>query len=228
MGIPKNDWTKYKLIGCVRSVREKNDYTTIARRIDHLLMFNEHGNQISKHLYNNEGNIDFICEYKYDENGNRVFKYIRDRDGNITETIKYLYDENNQEIERHQPGQIWEKIVSKYDAKGNMCERIYYDISQEVVLRFTDIYDLNKVVNTVYNGDGTVNSKSTQVITYDEKGNELTKEEYDENNEKYQTIWNIYDFDTTGNWIKKTELSEYVKGISKSRIHITVREIRYF
>ena len=76
-----------------------------------------------------------------------------------------------------------DKLKIKYDFKGNVIESISYN-----------------AIN------GSVNSKTT--YKYDEKGNEIAVNRYNADGTMNYKYTYKYEFDTTGNWIKKTIIND--------------------
>lgn len=147
-----------------------------------LLIRDENCNLIEKSNFDlRDGEILSKSIFKYDERGNRIESnyYYSDKSMDCKSTTKY--DENGQVIETDEckpNGSLIEKTKIKYNVNEGLIE--YYK----------------------YKFDGSLITK--MIIKNDEKGNKIEQNIFDPNNLLINSFTFKYEFDSIGNWIKKT------------------------
>jgi hypothetical protein len=143
--------------------------------------FEANGNETESTTYNDKGSVKYRFVHKYDLSGNE------------TEVVSYRSD-----------GSIILKIVNTYDEKGNLKEVTAYKTDQTVDYRVVNTYDKqgNMIESIIYKADGSLEEKRT--YTYNENGYEKEKIVYNPNGSMREKETYDYEFDSVGNWIKKT------------------------
>ena len=178
------------------------------------------GNNIEMNIYNADGSLSSKITFKYDEKGNMIEQNLgmaEAKYGSLNWKITYKYDEKGNMIEYNNyfaDGSLNYKntYTYKYDVKGNKIEYnnyIEYNIDRpDVSLSYESKYDEkgNKIESISYKADGSLSSKST--YKYDEKGNMIEENSCNANGSLMSKTTYKYEFDTMGNWIKKTCITD--------------------
>ncbi len=178
--------------------------------------FDERGNQTSQASYLADGALSWKNISKFDENGNR------------TETTQYL------------GGTLRYKVLSRYDSKGRILENETIEFNRVPgTLSPTHSPEPGKVVYTydddkrtkeaaTYDMDGTLKGKI--VYAYDERKNEigLTVFNTDGSTKNGQTRLVNTEYDSHGNWTRKTYLTQPEKGGQPQAYHAELRVITYY
>lgn len=163
------------------------------------------------------------CIYKYDDKGNQ----IEENKYSYKNTLKTTTDnKGNKKVSGKLESQKTEsKITFKYDDRKNIIEQIYYlpnpketfSLSYKITFKYDNKgYMIEK---SVFNSSEKLGIKI--VWKYDDKGNIIEYNEYNADN-LISTQTYTFDYDKTGNWIKKNEAKngESIKTIE--------REIKYY
>jgi hypothetical protein len=137
----------------------------------------------------------FMC----DDSGNVLVRKQYNEDGNLTQTTNYQYDSN-----------------------GNQCRIQLYNYYG--VLQLADIYRYNKNGNILemkmINGKGIL--LNDYVYKNDDDGNSIEDSVYTYSGKTGKTFY-TYNYDSTGNWIKKVTYDEH-----HHANYITERAIQYY
>jgi len=146
------------------------------------------GGEVKEHrIYNHDGSLGFKTVYSYDEQGKKVKSQSYKTGGTlVTDSIiehKINKDGNRVEINIDKAPtksgkQNGGKSVTTFDKKGNRLEMVSY------------------------NNDGSL--KGRYSYTYNEKGMETGSFDYNADGSLDSKTTSIYEFDSVGNWIKKT------------------------
>ena len=186
-----------------------------------LFFYDVSGHLIEMQLWSSDTYLVLKQFYEYDKNGNRTS--LKNYNSSHILTYEYAY---------------------QYDLHNNKTEQVYKKLNDPIIQKIHNIYNTNnqlisytkynndKLVeegNYTYNANGVFLEKmysflqkpSKYITRYNEKG--LLIETIDYRNDKLtvrQTYW--YEYDTTGNWIKR--YNSY-NGGSPS---LTEREIMYY
>ncbi|HQO09578.1 MAG TPA: hypothetical protein PLK90_05505 [Clostridiales bacterium] len=148
--------------------------------------------------YNSDGSVSRVELYAYDENGNKTEENFYNSESELTDSHKFVYEK---------------------DPAGNLTVKDYYKIDGVENISW-EKFDVN--VKRTEQGSG-IKDDPKAVITqfkYDEAGNII--EETCNNPE--QIIKYTYEYDKTGNWIKRVSFEKKV-GIPQV---LTERTILYF
>lgn len=227
----KSDLEDEGLKGKVKTVLTENadlsgTWAVSKRKPSSMTYFNEQGNRTKSVLYDYRGNPIDINVYGYID-GDRASNF---------KSIQYEY--NPPPMVMPAPaGQAKPKYDSryaykykyKYDDKGNLIEEQMYFNSGKLYLRYVYNYKDNHKEELVYESDGTLNQK--YVFTLDDKGNEIEEHIYETKDNSVSNRYSYsYEFDSKGNWIKKTE-SKWTTKDRKSQYEpysVTYRTITYY
>ena len=158
-------------------------------------------------LYDPKGTMREKKIFKADERGNIIEWQNTRPDGSVHSKSSYSYDErgNNTEwVIQNSRGAVTDKWVYGYDDRGRVIEE------------------------SRYYADGTLDMK--HVHAFDEKGLRKESETYKADGALVETQRYDYEFDSTGNWIKKTT-SRLLAGTGTEAfvpVSITFRTISYY
>ncbi|MGZ4058043.1 MAG: hypothetical protein ACXVPU_03400 [Bacteroidia bacterium] len=205
-----------------------NAYSKLNDSLAFYIIVNHNGNQLSQTTtYYPDGKTITWYSYKYDEKGKlveEIDKYKSDSTLEKKTIWKYDAKGNNIEATDYKPnGDLSTKSTFEYDEKGNEIQCDMYGIDGKITYVYKWEYDKsgNKIIEELYDFGGKfLNSKKT--FSYDNKGNTIEEKDYNSTGSLKATIDYKYDFDTRGNWIKRTELDD------NTIVFITLREITYF
>ncbi len=190
---------------------EHLQYSGVEERIisHEIHSYNEKGNLVSLIDYNIDGSIKSQWLHKYDEQG-RAIEQIREYTAkeNLRSNTKQTY---------------------KYNQHGDCTEMIYYKFDGSIDLSLTFIYKYNEHGNrietsTYRNG----NLEATHIIEYDSEDQMIVhkpkdrEELEDQMDEKSAVKTKQYEYDSHGNWIKKTIFYKKIPS------NILIREITYW
>jgi hypothetical protein len=164
-----------------------------------------------------------VKETLNDASGSVVFKviYTYDNNGNLTQTISYKDDKS-----------IDHKNVYAYDKTGNRIEVTTYRSDNSIDNKVTYTYDekrhKTKSVINKYKMDGSLDEK--RVALYNETGYLTETSTYNADGLLQEKETHSYEFDSVGNWIKKTTLKWVIKDgkLSPETPHINKRIITYY
>jgi hypothetical protein len=169
-----------------------------------------------------------------------VFAYNKDKeierdilgpDGSLREKSSYAYDENgnNAEIDTvAADGTSVGKWAYQYDDRGHVREWAAYNADGSIFEESTYTYDSEGRLKVAaeYRADNSLEKK----VTYDSKGNEIEAEKDAADGTLGWKRTYEYDFDSTGNWIKRTtkELTGSSGKGDFAAVEIEYRTIEYF
>ncbi len=197
--------------------------------------YDARGNKVEEDFYSWTGKRTGRIVYTYDEAGRRLTETSYDRDDSVISKVINSYDDDGRPIERtqYQGSVLRYKVLTKHDAKGRPVEQetlefnappnVYSDhapVPGKITYAYNDS-DRTREVST-YTPNGTL--KKSETHTSDERGNETAwTNAYDGG-----TLLFRFEFDTYGNWTKKTHLT-WAAGAKEPEPHgVEYREITYF
>lgn len=177
-----------------------------------------------------EADVIFRSRFKHDGFGLTTVEQIVDNNENIIGRTYYSYDAQNvlkemwvEDADR----QIESRTLVRFDAQGRMVQRSLNDAAGNIYKREVFTY---------------IGSNVDKKVVFDRTGKKMQewRYEYDENNEPVsQTLYDYseaepemtitifqYEYDSHGNWTRRTE-SELIDGDPKMQ-YIVTREIEYF
>lgn len=186
-----------------------------------LYKYDEKGNMIEEGTYNAAGSWRETTTHRYDSVGNKIEDAHLNNEGNVLSKINYKFDNKRNNIEaliQRMDGTSC-KFIFKYDNRGNKIEEVFTNNGKQE-WRNTFKFDGkgNKVEENAYGPNGTVFNQKVLSIKYDSKGNKIEEVNSDFRN----NTTDQYEYDNTGNWIKK-------KTIYNGKITTIIeREIKYY
>ena len=146
-------------------------------------------------------------EFKYDTEENLIEWSDYDADGSLRSKNTYAYNDGKRVSER-----------ATFNGKGSMVDRWTYAYDENG----------NKKEETRYYADGSIDTR--YVYTLDEKGNRVETSKYNAKDEAVGKESHAYEFDSNGNWIKRTT-TRLIDGAGKTGdepVEITYRKIAYY
>jgi hypothetical protein len=206
---------------------------------DHMIKYDDNGNQIEENRYKSDGSLEsmWTSEYEYDDKGNVIEKNRYGSYGWFW-TSEYEYDDNENLVEEkdsNSEGVLESKTTYEYDDNENLIEEKEYIFDK----------DGNPIVDSEhsykYDDNGNLigemffdccELRNTISYKYDDNGNLigemffdcceilLLNNAYDDKGNQiemieYDTSYSYYqetykyEFDKLGNWIKKIVFSRY-------------------
>ena len=171
------------------------------RKRNSLDTYNEQGNLLRTELYDYKGNLSEVIVFGYIDGG-RVSAF---------RSISHGYDPPPGVAIGPPPGGKDKKSDSryqyrydfKYDDKKRLIEKTYFQNNGDVWLRYVYKYTGNQREKLVYAADGSLNQRYLQIL--DEKGNEVEGTIFKTRDGSVDVKQSFaYEFDSHGNWIKRT------------------------
>jgi hypothetical protein len=174
--------------------------------------FNEKGNQTAQANYSGDGTLNWKTVSKYDADGKR------------REWLQY------------QGETLRSKITSSYDSKGRIRETETFEFNVIPGLRPSHSPEPGKVVYTyddekrtkevaTYDISGMLKAKVA--YSYDERGNEIGRTMFNGDTLSSRSLVKI-EYDSLGNWTKKTSFNQSENGGLPQAYHAEVRVITYY
>lgn len=177
-----------------------------------LYAYDKSGNQIEQAIYDKDGNLKFKFVHAYDADGNRVETKSYLRDGSLKSKSIYTYDSKRnmnsmssfKDCTSDQRCKLAYRADNKYDERDHLAETVIYKAGGSLDERRAHIYNVggHEQEMIVYNADGSIREK-----------------------EIYP-----YEYDSVGNWIKKTTTKTVSKEgkLVPEPPHIVKRTITYY
>lgn len=212
----------------------RTDFTGVTSEGDILerleTVYNSKGWRKTMSYVTPEADIIFRSRFKHDGFGLTTLEQIVDNNENVIGRTYYSYDANNvlkemwvEDADR----QVESRTLVRFDAQGRMTQRSLNDNDGNIYKREVFSYAGNNV---------------EKKLVFDRNGRKIQewRYEYDENNEPVsQTLYDYtetepemyitifrYEYDSHGNWTRRTE-SEIING-ELQMLYIVTREIEYF
>lgn len=226
-----NDVSDGNLVGRVKSVLEESlDLTDTwalqTKKRDSFDQYNEEGYFLRRELYDYKGNLDTI----------KVYGYI---DGNRVSRSSYIQHEYNPPpplvaSPTNAPEKKWDRRYDaryeyRYDDQKRLVEVKSFlsngDLSHRVVYK----YEGKQVETLIYLKSGELNQNYLALI--DEKKNEIERTARDPRDGAIGTKYVYqYEYDSKGNWIKRTTSKEVTKNGSSTLEpqYVDFRTITYY
>ena len=188
--------------------------------------YNEQGNKLRSEWHDYRGNLDRIGVYGYID-GNRVSRL-----GKITHEYNpppiYLGPAPGAAVKKPDP-RYDQKLEYKYDEKKRLIEETHFKSNGDISARHVYKYTGNQKERLLYAGvEGSPYSRS--VATVDDKGNDVEVTLFNQDGSVRFKETNAYEFDSQGNWIKRTESRIVTKDGREQRTPSSVfyRTITYY
>ena len=207
-----NDATDDGLHGPVKTVLEESQdlsgtWSVQTKKRDSFDQYNEQGNRVRRESYDYKGNLHDITVYGYID-GSRVSK---------SKTITREYNPppmlgvgTPRPVVKKSDPRYQTKFEFKYDEQKRLIEQRWLSNNGELVLRYVYNYSGNQLEQLVYAENGSLNQR--YVSTLDAKGNEIERTSFDtRDNRPGGTYSYTYEFDSQGNWSKRTTSKQVTK-----------------
>ena len=201
---PGTDASDESLHGNVRTVLTESEdlsgtWSVQGRKRNSFDTFNEQGNKLKTEFYDYQGNLHRIFVYGFID-GSRVA---------VTRTIEREYNPPPMAIAPPPGGAVKKsdaryeyKFEFKYDDKKRLTEKTWFHNNGDLWLRYVYKYNGSQMEQLVYAKDGSLNQR--YLYTLDDKGHKV-EQTYFERNGSTQTKESYkYEFDSKGNWTKRT------------------------
>ncbi|MGE0021491.1 MAG: hypothetical protein AB7S72_17590 [Draconibacterium sp.] len=211
------------------------EYTTTGKYINnwkYKLKWDDKNRVIEHCVFDNYGNLNLKRTFKFDDKGNKIEEGWQS--ASHSDPTKFTYrkhinkydDENNlisKFIEDNIDGSLSPEETYKYDAKGNMVEEKHFSDGSIFSIKKCTYDNVGKLIET--NEKTLDNSFNVRTIyKYDEKGNDIDVlyTGIFDNEPITRNYSNEYEYDKTGNWVKKVA---FLNGKAEEIIE---REIDYY
>lgn len=157
--------------------------------------------------------------YEYDARGLLTRSFVREPDGKTAGRTVYLYDSQCNKV--REDDYRWDGTLSSiqrfgYDQHRNVLTTTICDSVGTVEAKVKNTYDSDErkiADSSVMYDKGSV--ESTEERKYDENGNRVSQITYDSDGRREEVRFS-YEFDSHGNWTKKTSLKLVTKNGKES------------
>ncbi|WP_294818719.1 hypothetical protein [uncultured Flavobacterium sp.] len=167
-------------------------------------VYDKKGNLKGENLYLNSEYIQVKNLYEYDAQNRKISETRYSKDKTLYKTVFEYRDGNLVKKETTGPdGVIASTEKSSYDKKGNLLERYIYDGFDKSQIHEMRSYDTNGNMtgNKVTRND---KIEFEALNKYDERNNLVKTQTANGAGQIYDSRVYSYDYDSKGNWIKKT------------------------
>jgi YD repeat-containing protein len=250
--------TKGNIVQTETAFYDVDGTTVIGRKLKSNYLYNDKGTLIKIESTWDDGSPASVEHIQ--DSGTKKVETVLDPDGSLKHKRTYFYERERKvkETLNDASGSIVSKVIYTYDKNGNLTQTISYKDDKSIDHRDVYAYDKNgnRIEVTTYRSDNSIDNKVT--YTYDEKRHKtksvIDKYKMDGSlNGKRVTLYNereyltetstynaegslqekethSYEFDSIGNWIKKTTLKWVIKDgkLSPETPHIIKRIITYY
>jgi hypothetical protein len=201
-------------------------WTVQTRKPNSMDYYNERGNLTKKESYDYQGNLSDVTAYGYLD-GARVSN---------EEIIRHEYNPPPISIgppaggatPKYDPRYSY-KFTFKYDDKKRLMEKTWIGNDGKLWLRYVYNYSGNQREELVYSADGSLNQRYLSVL--DDKGNEVEETIFEARDGSIKSKHSYaYEFDSHGNWTKRTN-SKWVTKDGRSSYepqYVYYRTITYY
>jgi hypothetical protein len=192
------------LRGPVKSIRTENRYrsetpsTKMLPRFS-ITTYNEKGNKLREESYDFKNNLSQITVYGYLD-GYRVSasKSIEREYDNLPPVRRGVTLSSNKEMDpRYQ-----HRFEYKYDEKKRLIEEIDFLSNGEIVQRHVYKYEGNRKEELLYLENSSLAWRDLYIL--DDKGNKIEDTDFERDGSVSSKISYTYNFDSHGNWTKRT------------------------
>jgi len=203
------DATDDGMHGQVKTVLEESQdlsgtWSVQTKKRDSFVQYNEQGNRVRRESYDYKGNLDEITVYGYID-GSRVsdFNTIRKE---YNPPPVFVVAAPGAVVKKSDP-RYQTKFEFKYDEQKRLIEHRLFQSNGELFLRYVYKYSDDQLEKLVYSKDGSLNQR--YVSKLDGKGNEIERISFDTRDNKPGSTYSfVYEFDSHGNWTKRTSSKE--------------------
>ena len=194
------------LRGAVKSVRTANEYLSETRLTlegprSWLDTYNEKGNKLRSETYDLKNNLIVLTVYGYLD-GSRVSasKFVPREDGSkpgIGAGIGGSLSSNKKKDTRYD-----HRFDFKYDEKRRLTEQTEFLSNGDTLWRRVFKYEGNQKEELFYSQNGSLTQRELYIL--DDKGNEIERTEVAPDGKVRSKVSFTYEFDSNGNWTKRT------------------------
>ena len=222
------DATDDGMRGPVKTVLEESQdlsgtWSVQSRKRNSFMQYNQQGNRVRRESYDYKGNLHDITVYGYID-GSRV---------STSKTIAREYNPppimtQGTVVKKSDP-RYQTKYEFKYDEQKRLIEHRWLRSNGELFLRYVYNYKGNQLEELVYSEDGSLNQR--YLFTLDGKGNELDRTGFDTRDNKPSAPYSFaYEFDSHGNWTKRTTSKQVTKDgqVQTEAQYVNFRTITYW
>jgi hypothetical protein len=186
-----------------------------------LTTYNKNGNKLRTESYDFKNNLDLIEVYGYLD-GSRVSAYkIIQREYSLPVGTMRL-PSNKKKDPRYE-----HRFEFKYDEKKRLTEETRFFSDGEILERSVYKYEGNQKEKLVYSENGSLVRRNLYIL--DDKGNVIEDTGFTRDGSVYAKRSYTYEFDSNGNWIKRTSSGNVVSkrpGLEPPSVHL--RTITYY
>lgn len=168
--------------------------------------YDKKGNLIKENIFLREETIQFVTSYRYDEKNRKIEETSHDGKGNFIYRTNFEF--NGDKLASVETIDSDEKTLVKidkytYDNNGNRVKEYSFRTADklETVEDYT-YNENNKRTSWVLTQNNELKAKIT--FSYDEKGNLTESITSDSKDNQLEAVSYAYEYDTKGNWVKKT------------------------
>lgn len=240
-GLTQNDRKQDGLAGSVRSVRtetskmikQSDGYVEGPREVVETRTYDAKGRITDENYTTADDTPLYTARYAFDGNGRKKERGVYAPNETLRTKREFKYDDKENLIEWYEydaDGSLRSKNTYAYDNSKNISERITFNAKGSLVDRWTYAYDDNgnKKEETRYFTEGSIDTR--YVYTLDEKSNRIETAKYNAKGEAVGKESHTYEFDSNGNWIKRTtiQLIDNAGESESEPLEITYRKLAYF
>ena len=200
-------------------------WTVQTRKPNSMDYYNERGNLTKKESYDYQGNLSDVTAYGY----------LDEVRVSHRESIRHEYNPPPMLIgppaggatPKYDPRYSY-KFTFKYDDKKRLTEKTWIGNDGKLWLRYVYNYSGNQREELVYSADGSLNQRYLSVL--DDKGNEVEETIFEARDGSTRSKNSYaYEFDSHGNWTKRTTSKWVTKdgGSSYEPQYVYYRTITY-
>lgn len=226
-----NDASDGNLVGRVKSVLEESQdltgtWAVQTKKRDSFDQYNDEGYFLRRELYDYKGNLDTIKVYGYID-GNRVSR---------SNSIRHEYNPPPLMVsnapnspEKKTDTRYETRYEFKYDDDKRLTEVKWFLSNGDLTYRVVYKYDGKRVETLIYSSSGELNQNYVALI--DEKRNEIERTARDPRDGAVGTKYVYqYEYDSKGNWIKRTTSKEVTRNGSSALEpqYVDFRTITYY
>ncbi len=162
--------------------------------------YNDHGNLTKRESYDYKGNLTEITAYGYLD-GARVSDSERIQQEYNPPPVMIGPPAGKADL-KYDPRYSF-KFTFKYDDKKRLTEKTWIGNNGKLWLRYVYKYTGNQREELVYSADGSLNQRYLSLL--DDKGNEVEETIFEMRDGSIRSKQSYaYDFDSHGNWMKRT------------------------
>ena len=195
---PLGNRTEYKIVQPNGSAADEK----------YLYKYDTNGNRVAEELYHKTSLIS-RNENAYDDQRRLITQVIYNPDGTVSSRISNSFASDGKPLERvrHDGDLLTYRVRYTYDSKG----------------RLTELETVGSYVEIDSNSEGYVTGK----VVYVYKGKDYPKEALTYNQDGSLRDKVVLEYDSTGNWIKRTRLVRAATTRKEVPVHVEYRTITY-